>query len=114
MDRTQVPKSKTKNPPPPPDNPFVADDTSDEPNKPSPARPEPTSAAQLLLSKPYPPLEPPIASICRHDEEDQTQYFQISYNHGPRPLKTYHFSFSSASSYYALSDLRFSPLELGF
>ncbi|CAA0807752.1 Plasma-membrane choline transporter family protein [Striga hermonthica] len=63
-------------------------DTSDELNKSSSAHPEPTSAAaQPLLFKPYPPLEPPIASISGHDEEDQTQYLQISYNHGPRAVK---------------------------
>ncbi|XP_047941659.1 CTL-like protein DDB_G0288717 [Salvia hispanica] len=45
-----------------------------------------SAATQPLLSKPYPTLEPPIASISEA-EEDQSQFLQISYNYGPRPLK---------------------------
>ncbi|GFP89036.1 hypothetical protein PHJA_001047300 [Phtheirospermum japonicum] len=64
-------------------------DNSDDPNKPSSTLHEPSAAAtQPLLSKPYPPpLDPPIASVSEPEEEDQTQYLQISYNYGHRSIK---------------------------
>lgn len=62
-------------------------DNTEDPNKlASEALHEPSAAAQPLLSKPYPTLEPPIASTSEV-EEDQTQFLQISYNYGPRSVK---------------------------
>ncbi|GER42332.1 choline transporter-related family protein [Striga asiatica] len=69
-------------------------DNSDDPNKLSSTHHEPSSTtAEPLLSKPYPPLEPPIASISGHEQEqeDQSQYLQISYNYGPRSIKDWPF-----------------------
>lgn len=58
-------------------------DGSDDPNKLS----EPsTTTTQPLLSKQFPILDNPIASTSGTDD-DQSQYLQISYNHGPRYLK---------------------------
>ncbi|KAH6768629.1 Plasma-membrane choline transporter family protein [Perilla frutescens var. frutescens] len=58
------------------------------PEEPPTSLHEPSTAAakQPLLSKPYPSLEPPIASTSEA-EEDQSQYLQISYNYGPRAIK---------------------------
>ncbi|KAL6525994.1 hypothetical protein OROHE_015518 [Orobanche hederae] len=62
-------------------------DNFDNPNKLTSTVHEST-ATQPLLSKPYPPLEPPIASTCEPEEgEDQAQYLQISYNYGHRSIK---------------------------
>ncbi|XP_057769266.1 uncharacterized protein LOC130989320 [Salvia miltiorrhiza] len=62
-------------------------DTTPEESSSTAAHHDPAATAtQPLLSKPYPTLEPPIASISEA-EEDQAQYLQISYNYGPRSLK---------------------------
>ncbi|KAL3613959.1 hypothetical protein CASFOL_042033 [Castilleja foliolosa] len=61
-------------------------DNSDDPTKLPTTLHEPSSAVtQPLLSKP--PLEPPIASVSEPEEEDQTEYLQISYNYGHRSIK---------------------------
>ncbi|KAK6159592.1 hypothetical protein DH2020_006906 [Rehmannia glutinosa] len=62
-------------------------DNPEDPNKLASTLHEPTTTTtQPLLSKPYPSLDPPIASTSE-TEEDQTQYLQISYNYGTRSIK---------------------------
>ncbi|GER44424.1 pentatricopeptide repeat (PPR) superfamily protein, partial [Striga asiatica] len=57
------------------------------------------AAAQPLLSKPYPPLELPIASISGHEQEQEVKTLA--------PLKTCLFSFCFVSSFYAPSSSEF-------
>ncbi|KAL8060206.1 hypothetical protein ABFX02_02G009400 [Erythranthe guttata] len=65
------------------------DNTADDPNKLASTLHEPTAAAAAAqpLLRPYPTvLDPPLASPSGADE-DQSQFLQISYNHGPRSIK---------------------------
>ncbi|XAR59827.1 hypothetical protein NMG60_11015808 [Bertholletia excelsa] len=64
--------------------------STEEQDKPSDLYDSSSSATQPFLSKPYPPIDgsstlhndPPTPS-----EPDQSQYLQISYNYGHRPIK---------------------------
>ncbi|KAL0334588.1 UNVERIFIED_CONTAM: hypothetical protein Sradi_4670700 [Sesamum radiatum] len=88
-------------------------DNSEDPNKLASTLHEPTSSVkQPLLSKPYPTLDPPIASTSE-TEEDQTQFLQISYNLALALSKIYLFSFSFLYSFSALLALESSPLSTG-
>ncbi|CAA2960504.1 CTL DDB_G0288717 [Olea europaea subsp. europaea] len=48
---------------------------------------DPNKSTQPLLSHLYPRLDPSPTASTSEPDDDQTQYFQISYNYGPRSIK---------------------------